>query len=141
MRRVRTTRRLARRVRVALATVGKWRRRFLEDAVAGLMDEPRAGAPGQVLDKQIEDVIVRTPGEHAGAETRRLDPFLDFGRRGSACWLLEASLEATVSLGRFHVTRAPCSPCSDIVVTPAQHRLPPARPPTSLPPGPLGPMP
>src|SRR3990170_4201427 len=51
---------VARRVRVAPATVGKWRRRFLDDRVAGLMDEPRPGAPRQIMDKQIEDVIVRT---------------------------------------------------------------------------------
>lgn len=51
---------VARRVRVAPATVGKWRRRFVEDRVAGLMDEPRPGAPRQITDEQIEDVIVRT---------------------------------------------------------------------------------
>lgn len=51
---------VARRVRVAPATVGKWRRRFVEDRMAGLMDEPRPGAPRQITDEQIEDVIVRT---------------------------------------------------------------------------------
>jgi transposase len=51
---------VARRVRVAPATVGKWRRRFIADRVAGLMDEPRPGAPRQVTDEQVEDVIVRT---------------------------------------------------------------------------------
>ena len=51
---------VARRVRVAPATVGKWRRRFIEDRMAGLMDEPRPGAPRQITDEQIEDVIVRT---------------------------------------------------------------------------------
>ena len=51
---------VARRVRVTEQTVGKWRRRFNADGVAGLMDEPRAGAPRQITDDQIEDVIVRT---------------------------------------------------------------------------------
>ncbi len=51
---------VARRVRVAPATVGRWRRRFVEDRVAGLMDEPRPGAPRQVTDDHVEDVIVRT---------------------------------------------------------------------------------
>ena len=51
---------VARRVRVSPATVGKWRRRFVEDRVAGLMDEPRPGAPRRVTDEQIEDVIIRT---------------------------------------------------------------------------------
>ena len=51
---------VARRVRVVPATVGKWRRRFIEQRVAGLLDEPRPGAPRQITDTQIEDVIVRT---------------------------------------------------------------------------------
>ena len=51
---------VARRVRVAPATVGKWRRRFVERRLEGLLDEPRPGAPRQITDKQIEDVIVRT---------------------------------------------------------------------------------
>jgi transposase len=51
---------VARRVRVTPSTVGRWRRRFVADRVAGLMDEPRPGAPRQISDEQIEDVIVRT---------------------------------------------------------------------------------
>jgi transposase len=51
---------VARRVRVAPATVGKWRSRFIEDRVTGLMDEPRPGAPRKITDEQVEDVIVRT---------------------------------------------------------------------------------
>ena len=58
---------VARRVRVAPATVGKWRRRFIEDRMAGLMDEPRPGAPRQITDEQIEDVIVRTLESTRGA--------------------------------------------------------------------------
>lgn len=42
------------------ATVGKWRRRFVERRVAGLHDEPRSGAPRTVDDARIEAVIVRT---------------------------------------------------------------------------------
>lgn len=51
---------VARRVRVAPATVGKWRRRFLTDRMAGLRDEPRPGTPRQITDAQIEDVVIRT---------------------------------------------------------------------------------
>lgn len=51
---------VARRVRLAPATVGKWRKRFIEDRVAGLLDEPRPGAPRQITDEQVEDVVVRT---------------------------------------------------------------------------------
>nr|WP_271605875.1 helix-turn-helix domain-containing protein [Bradyrhizobium sp. CCBAU 11434] len=41
-------------------TVGKWRRRFVEQRVAGLHDEPRSGAPRTIDDGRIEAVIVRT---------------------------------------------------------------------------------
>ena len=37
-------------------TVGKWRQRFLEQRLDGLLDEPRPGAPRQVSDAQIERV-------------------------------------------------------------------------------------
>ena len=41
-------------------TVGKWRRRFVEQRLAGLRDEPRSGAPRTIEDARIEAVIVRT---------------------------------------------------------------------------------
>jgi transposase len=49
------------------ATVGKWRRRFVEERLDGLTDEPRPGAPRSVSDDQVEQVVVatleRTPRE------------------------------------------------------------------------------
>jgi transposase len=42
------------------ATVGKWRRRFVEQRVDGLRDEPRSGAPRTIEDERIEAIIVRT---------------------------------------------------------------------------------
>jgi transposase len=51
---------VARRLRVAPATVGTWRARFLEARVDGLYDEPRPGAPRRITDEQIEQVIIRT---------------------------------------------------------------------------------
>src|ERR1700740_2017729 len=42
---------------VTYQTVGKWRQRFLERRLAGLLDEPRSGAPRQVGDAQIERVV------------------------------------------------------------------------------------
>jgi transposase len=41
-------------------TVGKWRRRFIEQRVDGLHDEPRSGTPRLIDDDRIEAVIVRT---------------------------------------------------------------------------------
>ena len=45
---------------VAKNTVGKWRRRFVEQRMDGLHDEPRSGAPRSIEDAGIEAVIVRT---------------------------------------------------------------------------------
>jgi transposase len=41
-------------------TVGKWRRRFLDDRLDGLGDEPRPGGPRTIGDEQIEAVLVAT---------------------------------------------------------------------------------
>jgi transposase len=45
---------------LALGTVGKWRRRFVERRVDGLHDDPRSGAPRTIDDARIEAVIVKT---------------------------------------------------------------------------------
>ena len=45
---------------VSQATVGKWRRRFLEARLEGLYDEPRPGGPRKISDDEVEAVIVRT---------------------------------------------------------------------------------
>jgi transposase len=41
-------------------TVGKWRRRFLEDRIEGLLDEARPGRPRTINDDQVAAVIERT---------------------------------------------------------------------------------
>ena len=38
-------------------TVGKWRRRFEKSRIAGLLDEPRVGAPRKITDEHVERVI------------------------------------------------------------------------------------
>jgi transposase len=75
-RRPKTAQALAQRARIVLAcasgnsntvvahqlgitnqTVGKWRQRFVERRLDGLLDEPRPGAPRKVHDAQVERVV------------------------------------------------------------------------------------
>lgn len=51
---------VAQRLGVSAATVGKWRRRFIESRLEGLVDEPRPGRPRTVGDLRVEEVIVQT---------------------------------------------------------------------------------
>ncbi|MDQ6720696.1 MAG: IS630 family transposase [Candidatus Dormibacteraeota bacterium] len=52
--------RVAAELRVTHHTVCKWRSRFIERGLAGLLDEPRPGAPRQVSDEQVETVLTQT---------------------------------------------------------------------------------
>ena len=53
-------REVAARLAVDKDTVGKWRRRFIEHRIDGLLDAPRTGAPRTIEDARIEAVIVKT---------------------------------------------------------------------------------
>src|ERR1700722_14719597 len=55
-----TNTKVAQQLDVALPTRGKWRRRFVEDRLNGLIDEPRPGTPRSVTDAQIEQIITLT---------------------------------------------------------------------------------
>src|ERR1700747_2525620 len=51
---------IARRLRWAKATVGKWRQRFVQHRIAGLYDELRPGKPRSIDDEQVAMLIRRT---------------------------------------------------------------------------------
>jgi transposase len=51
---------IAERLGVHRPMVRKWRSRFAEYRLDGLIDEPRPGKPRTITDEQVEEVIVRT---------------------------------------------------------------------------------
>src|SRR2546427_8419716 len=51
----------ARKLHITGATVGKWRERFRQLGLDGLLDEPRVGAPRKITDRQIEVFFNNTP--------------------------------------------------------------------------------
>lgn len=51
---------VARRLGITAATVCKWRERFRQQRLEGLLDESRPGAPRTITDAQVEEVITKT---------------------------------------------------------------------------------
>jgi transposase len=51
---------IANELHISNLTVGKWRRRFAEHGLEGLVDAPRSGAPRSISDEQVERVVVTT---------------------------------------------------------------------------------
>jgi transposase len=65
----RSNREIAEQLRVTAQTVGKWRTRFSEKRLDGLLDEPRPGAPRTIGDAAVEQVIAKTLHEKPRAAT------------------------------------------------------------------------
>ena len=51
---------VAGKLRMSQPTVGRWRQRFIDQRLDGLLDEPRPGAPRTITDVQVEEIVVRT---------------------------------------------------------------------------------
>src|SRR5437879_6387235 len=80
---------VARKLRVSLGMVGKWRGRFLKARLEGLYDEPRPGAPRTVSDEQVEQVVIQT---------------LESTPRGETHWSTRGLAKAT-GLSRMTISR------------------------------------
>jgi transposase len=55
-----TSTEVARRCRTSNQTVCKWRMRFVERRIDGLLDEPRVGGPRKITDADVEAIVVKT---------------------------------------------------------------------------------
>ncbi len=51
---------VARKMRTMRSTVGKWRRRFVDQRLEGLYDEPRPGVGRTITDDRVEEVVTKT---------------------------------------------------------------------------------
>lgn len=67
---------VAAQFRVTKQMIGKWRARFMEKCLDGLLDEPRPGTPRKVSDAEVERVLAMTleslPREATHWSTRSL---------------------------------------------------------------------
>jgi len=60
---------VAARQRVTQQTVGKWRTRYIEQRLDGLLDAPRSGAPRTIDDARVDAVIAKTLESVPGGAT------------------------------------------------------------------------
>jgi transposase/AraC-like DNA-binding protein len=51
---------VAEKLGISKQMVGKWRQRFIDRRLDGLLDEPRPGAPRKISDEDVERVVVQT---------------------------------------------------------------------------------
>jgi transposase len=79
---------VAERLGVLRQTVGRWRRRFIQSGVDGLLDEPRPGAPRKISDATVEHVVTLTleskPTDATHWSTRSLAKRAGLGRSSIA---------------------------------------------------------
>ncbi len=84
-RRGRSNREVARRVGITEQTVCKWRQRFVNERLHGLLDQPRSGAPRSISDELVEAVLAKTlhepPPDAERWSSRRLASELGISQR------------------------------------------------------------
>lgn len=79
-----SNKRVAQQARVSQQTVSKWRARFLDKGLEGLLDEPRPGTPRKMSDADVEKVLTMTlesqPRDATHWSTRSLAQQCGFSR-------------------------------------------------------------
>ena len=72
-------------LRITAQTVGKWRARFLAARIAGLVDQPRTGAPRSIPDELVQAVLAKTlherPPDAPRWSSRRLAQLVGISQR------------------------------------------------------------
>lgn len=51
---------VAKQTGISSLSVGRWRQRFVQDRLSGLLDQPRSGAPRSISDAQVAEVVRTT---------------------------------------------------------------------------------
>ena len=95
---------IAERLGVSRPTVTKWRNRFSQRRLEGLLDEPRPGRPRTVSDEQVETIVITT------LESARK------GRHGLVHALAGGETGCQPELGLAHLAgvRAPTAPPGEV---------------------------
>jgi transposase len=79
---------VAKHLWVTRQTVGRWRARFIDKRLDGLLDEPRPGAPRTIRDADVERVVTltleSTPRDATHWSTRRAQ--VDAPDRANGSW-------------------------------------------------------
>jgi Winged helix-turn helix len=64
---------IAARLGIAVSSGGKWRNRFAEHRLDGLVDDPRPGRPRTITDDKVEEMIIKTLETTRADATRWVD--------------------------------------------------------------------
>jgi hypothetical protein len=86
---------VAAKLRTTGFTVGLWRNRFIVEGIAGLGDEPRPGAPREIGDEKVEQVVRLTMGKTPKGATHWSSARLPLSTySGQLAWLFRAKFAA-----------------------------------------------
>jgi len=94
-------------LRITRQTAGRWRQRFVQQRLDGLVDEPRPGTPRRLSDAQVEQVITDT---------------LEATPRDATHWVRGRWRRSSISVTRRSGAFGAPSACSRIGVRPSHSR-------------------